>query len=54
MATALEPAPVSYSAQGGLSTIPLQTRMGGLCGKQDHQGPFDKTGETPMKRFSTR
>lgn len=45
--------PISHSAHGGLSVIPMQARE---RGKQDYRGFFDETDEMPMKtkRFFTR
>jgi hypothetical protein len=50
----VEPAPVSHSAQAGLSVVPLQARGRSLQGKEVHRDFADGASEMPMKRFSTR
>jgi hypothetical protein len=48
--------PISHSAQGGLSVIPLQARKRSLQGKQVLRDSADGTIEIkiPMKRYSSR
>jgi hypothetical protein len=48
--------PISHSAQGGLSVIPLQARERSLQGKQVLRDSADGTIEIkiPMKRYSSR